>query len=394
MTTSAVLGNTAWTQALAFLVGKKRYSPANIAGHSLVSVLACAILMVILLMAIPPQAFISLFPELTNVHLWIVVFITTSTLTLGALTGTLLGLNRIPLLTSITVFKAVVALLLQMILLGALSLGLRGALIELSVSALLGLLLAWVVFVRKTGVNLRVQAPLLKEVLVYGGKSYPGHLGVMLLSRVDIYFVALFGGAAAAGLYAVAKGLAEIVSIIETSIGRAVIPGVITGNTDAATAIVSRSFRASFWLSGVVLLVGGLAARWLIPFIYGLEYAGAVPAFLLLSPGVLFLTTRTLGNFFSMQLGRPEITTYYVLASGLVSLPLSYVLTRHFGYLGAAAAFSLVASVRGVAAMVLFGVYSGTRLKDLLLISKSDLLSFSSTIRAKLNICLSHERGI
>jgi O-antigen/teichoic acid export membrane protein len=374
VTVSALFGNTAWMQAFAYLVGKARYTPAHMAGQSLIIALACALLMVLVLALAPPQVWKSLFPDLTTTHLWLIVIIAASTVLFSNLSGLLLGLDDVRLLTSITVLRAVAALLLQVFLIGVLSLGFEGALWELVLSSLLAAFLTWLVFLLKTGIHWRVQVGCLRDLLAYGGKSYPGYLGTILLSRVDIYFVALFGGVAAAGLYAVAKGLVEVVAIIEQSISQAVVPKVITGDVDAAAAIVSRAFRASLWLNGCVLLFGCLFARWLIPVIYGSEYSGAVPAFLLLSPGVLMLTTRTLGTFFSMQLGRPEIPTYYILASGLVSLPLSFLLTWRFGYLGAAVAFSLLAALRGGAAIVLFVHFSHAKLKDVLLLTRADLV--------------------
>jgi O-antigen/teichoic acid export membrane protein len=294
-----------------------------------------------------------------------------------------MGLNQIPFFTSLKVVKAVAALVLQVILLGILSLGLRGALWELVFTAFLGFCMTLAVFIWRSGIDLRAKTRFLKDVLTYGGKAYPGHLGVILLSRVDIYFVALFGGVAAAGFYAVAKGLTEIAAIIEQSISQAVIPGVISADYVAASAIVSRAFRASFWINALILFVGALFARWLIPLIYGQEYVDAAPAFLLLLPGVLLLTTRTLGIFFSMQLGRPEIPTYYILASGLISLPVSYFLTRQFSYLGAAAGFSLVAVFRGSAAIVLFIIFTHAKPRDVLLLSKDDLIWLLKTIQPK-----------
>jgi len=386
VTLAALLGNNAWVQAIAFFAGKKRYSPPQITGHSILMVLLCLVALAIPLLLLPGHTLESLFPELRPIHLWIVVLLTTSTLLFGTIAGLLTGLNQIPLFTTLTIIKAVVALLLQFILLGLLSMGLQGALWQLALSAFLAVCMALAIFIWKSGIDLRARKSFLKDAVTYGGKSYPGHLGVVLLSRVDIYFVALFGGLEAAGFYAVAKGLTEIVGIIEQSISRGVMPNVIAGDFTTAGSITARAFRVSFWFNGLVLLIGALSARWLIPLVYGTEFAGAVPAFLLLLPGVLMLTTRTLGTFFSMQLGRPEIPTYYVLASGLVSLPLSYVLTRQFGYLGAAAAFSLVAVLRGVAAIALFVIFSHTELKHVLLPTRADLLWLPQMILSRLGI--------
>lgn len=391
ITLAAFLGNNAWVQSLAFMTGKKHYSPSQIAGHSIMIVVVCATVVIIPLLTLSDYVLESLFPELRQIHLWIIVFLTASTLLFSNLTGLLMGMDQIPLLTTFTTIKAVVALLLQLILLGILNMGLRGALWELTISAFLGLFMTLALFFWASGIDMRVQRSFIKDVLKYGGKSYPGHLGVVLLSRVDIYFVALFAGLEAAGYYAVAKGLTEIVGIIEQSISQSIVPNVITGDFTAAGIIVARAFRASLWVNGLVLLACGLSASWLITLVYGAEFAGVVPAFLLLLPGVLLLTTRTLGTFFSLQIGRPEIPTYYILVSGLISLPLSYLLTRQFGYLGAAVAFSIVAILRGIVAIVLFTNFSGTRLKDVLLISKADLYLLPQILPPSLKRWLSRE---
>lgn len=383
VTLAAFLGNNAWVQTFAFLTGKKRYSPPQIAGHGMLIALLCAALMALPLLLLPGGSFESLFPELRRSHLWIIVLLTSSTLVFGTLMGLLTGLNQIPLITTLRTIRAVATFSVQLVLLGFFNMGLPGALWEITLSAFLVLCMALVIFVGKSGIDLRAQRGSIRDVVAYGGKSYPGHLGVILMSRVDIYFVALFGGLEAVGFYAVAKGLTEIVSIIEQSISQGIMPNVIAGDFATAGSVVARAFRASLWLNFLVLLLGGLFAQWLIPLLYGKEFAGAVPAFLLLLPGVLLLTTRTLGTFFSMQLGRPEIPTYYILASGLVSLPISYVLTRQFGYLGAAAAFSLVAVLRGFAAIALFLIFSRAELRHVILPTKADLLWLRQMIRSR-----------
>jgi O-antigen/teichoic acid export membrane protein len=381
VTLAAILGNNAWVQALAFLAGKQRYSPSQIAGHSLLIVLTATAVLIVPLLLSPNSTIDSLFPDLHRGHLWLVVLVTASTLLLSALTGLLMGLNQIPLLISLGTARTVVALLLQLVLLGILSMGLLGALWELVISALLITSAALAIFIRKSGIDLKVERSFLKEFMLYSGKTYPGHIGLVLFSRVDLYFVALFGGFEAAGIYAVAKGLTEIVAIIEQSLSQGIMPKVIAGDFAAASAVVARAFRITFWLNALLLLAGALTAHWLVPLVYGAEFAPVVPALLLLMPGTLFLTTRILGTFFAMQIGRPEIPTYYVLASGLVSLPLSYWLTRQFGYLGASAAFSIVAVMRGIVAIILFVVFSKIKVKDVLLLGKDDLMSLSHIIR-------------
>ncbi|MBW7959758.1 MAG: hypothetical protein H3C69_09395 [Candidatus Promineofilum sp.] len=379
---ASILGHNAWIQALAFLTGKGYYSPPLIAGNGILIALALTIIMAIPLVVLPQTTLASLFPEISRIHLWIILFLTSSTLLFGMLTGLLMGLNWVPLLTAVSTVKVVIALLFQIVLLGILNLGLLGALWELILSGFLVIGLSTVIFMRLSGVELKVWPQLIKDVSAYSAKSYPGHLGVVLMSRVDIYFVALFAGLEGAGYYAIAKGLTEIVVVIEQSITRGIVPNVITNDFASAGSIVARAFRVTFWSNALLLLAGALFAGQLIPLIYGPEFSGVTPAFLWLLPGTLLLTTRLLGIFFSMQIGRPEIPTYYILASGLLSLPVSYILTRQFGYLGAAAAFSILAILRGIVAISLFVAFSEVKVKDVLLIKRDDLLLSLQMIRS------------
>lgn len=377
---AAFLGSDAWIQALTYLTGKKYYTPSQVAGHGVLIALAGAAVVAGLIIMLPKQVLDSFFPELDLLHLWIIVLLATSTLLFAMLTGSLMGLNQIPLFTSLKTAKAIVALLLRIVLLGFLSLGLEGALWELAASAILGISMTLAVFISRTGLDLRIQKCFMRDVTLYGARAYLGHLGVVLLNRVDIFFVALFDGVGAAGHYAVAKGLVEIVAMIEQSVSQGIIPDVVAADYTTAGSIVARAFRVTWWLNALVLLIGGVSARWLIPLVYGTEFAAVVPALLLLLPGFQFLTTRMLGIFYTMQIGRPEIPAYYILASGIISLPISYLLTRHFGYLGAAAAFSLIAVLRGIAAIVLFVVFSKVELRDVLLLSMADVFALPKLI--------------
>ncbi len=382
---ASFLGVHAWGHALAFFTGKQRYLPSQVAGHAIFIVLISASVMALSLLLLPTPILELIFSGLQKVHLWMIVLVTVSTLLFTGLTNLLTGLNLIPLYTTISLGKAVIALVLQFILLGALNMGLTGAYWELVISAIVTLCVTTAIFARKSGIDLRIKRNFLKDIVAYSGKSYPGHLGIVLLSRVDIYFVAVFSGVEAVGFYAIAKGLTDIIAIIEQSISNGVMPNVIAADHSGAANIIARAFRVSFWLSGLFLLIGAASAGWLIPLLYGDEFSGAAPVFILLLPGALLLTTRTLGMFFSMQMGRPEIPTYYILASGLISLPVSYFLTRQFGYLGAAAAFSIIASLRGIVAIGLFVVFSRLRIRDVLLIDRADLLLLSRIIRPWLN---------
>ena len=211
MTLAAVLGNNAWTQTLAFLAGKNRFLPGQIAGHSMIIVGVCTTLLVVSLAVLPDRLLESLIPELRKMHLWVVVVLTSATLLFSMLTGLLMGLDQVPLFTSLSVVKALAALGLQALLLGILGLGLRGAMWEIVLSGLFAAFMTLVVFVWKAGIDLRVRPDFFRSVLGYGAKSYPTPWCGLIV--VSISILLLFAMAAAAIYAAKATEIAAIGAI-------------------------------------------------------------------------------------------------------------------------------------------------------------------------------------
>lgn len=369
-----VLGNGSLLSAMTFFVGKRLYSSQRIIGHGLwFAVLSTAVAAVAIAL-LPPALTSTLFPDIGRSDLWLSLGMATSLLLSGVLNGVLVGLDEIRLSAIVDTVRPALVLILQLILLGALQMGLTGARWQIALLSLWNAVAAAALLLWRAGIDLRPDIRLTRDIASYGGKLYPGYIGSFLLARADLYFVASLVGSAATGTYAVAIGLATLLALLEMPISQAVAPKVVSMDRKAAATTSSDVFRLVFWVCTAAAFVGAVLAPWLIPLVYGQEYQETVPVFVLLLPGVVFRMTRMLGPYFSLQLGRPEIPTLLALSAGVVSLPLFYWLTSLFGGPGAALASSIASGLRAAATIWLFARFSEESVASVLVLRKRDLL--------------------
>ena len=121
-------------------------------------------------------------------------------------------------------------------------------------------------------------------------------------------------------------------------------------------AEISRTISQRYWLqthrllkrvslisAGWTLTAGGFIAAfgwWLIPFLYGLEYRPAYPAFLILLAGYGFANIFHWNRPLLLALGRPDYPLKVAAMGAVVKTGLGFAFVRSFGYLFEAALLS------------------------------------------------------
>jgi O-antigen/teichoic acid export membrane protein len=99
----------------------------------------------------------------------------------------------------------------------------------------------------------------------------------------------------------------------------------------------------------------------------------AIPAYVLLLPATVFLTNLTIEVFFYYQLGRPEIPTLVVAGTAILGLPVYYLFTLRWGYLGTAFAFSLIAALRAGGMLIAYRQLSKQSFREILFIKRTEI---------------------
>ena len=178
-----------------------------------------------------------------------------------------------------------------------------------------------------------------RELVRYGLRVYPASLTGFFIYRVDAYLIAflLVAPAVQLGYYSMAVGLAEMVFFFPNAVSNLFFPHV-AGSTreesDRQVAMVSR----------VTLLVTGAFALALIPaaavmiWVVLPDFGPALPALIVLLPGVVALSLAKVVGAFVVGIGRPEIDSYVSVGALIVNIIANLILIPRLGIVGAAAA--------------------------------------------------------
>jgi O-antigen/teichoic acid export membrane protein len=113
----------------------------------------------------------------------------------------------------------------------------------------------------------------LGTTLRYGIRDYPGVITEFVSWRLDLIMLVSVASSAAVGLYAVALRLADITSILASSVGDALMPEVAASENPAqATKVVTRSLRLTVLCHLLILVPLWVAAPIILRIAYGADF--------------------------------------------------------------------------------------------------------------------------
>jgi O-antigen/teichoic acid export membrane protein len=258
----------------------------------------------------------------------------------------------------ITVSVSSTALIL--LLVGALGLGLWGALISFVLTAVITAVgfLASSRFVTKS--IPRPHPVSYRSLLRYGIPFYPGTLSQFFAARVDVYLLAwlLAEPSAPLGFYSMAVALAEIVYLFPNAVSTFFFPhvaGAAREESDRQVAMVSRV--TLLLTAGVALVIVPVAAVAIPVLLPGFE--PSLPALYVLLPGVVAISVTQVLSGYIAGLGRPGTASLVAILALVANVVLNLFLIPAFGIVGASAAslvsYSLSSTVYSVIAARLTG---------------------------------------
>ena len=211
-------------------------------------------------------------------------------------------------------------------------------------------------------------------MMKYSIKSYPGMISDLVTLRVDTFFLNFFSGAAEVGVYTVAVSLASMLSYLPVAIRNVLMPFVAS---DAETRITSR-------LSRLLILTMSLTAILMIPIVwvmvipvYGAEFAGARPLFLILLPGMIFWGVFTLLASDIEGRGFPLQISIISTLSAIAAISLDWLLIPVWNATGAAVVSSVTYGLAMLLAAYLYHRMLGIQVGKILLPKLADLRFFS-----------------
>jgi O-antigen/teichoic acid export membrane protein len=249
-----------------------------------------------------------------------------------------IGRQAVRAYAAVYIAQPVTNTILLLVLVGALGLGVPGAIavfIGVAVVNNIGFLLAAVVIAK--GVPKPGVAPL-RELVSYGLRYYLGGLGSFFSYRTDTYLIALLlaNPAEPLGYYSMSVALAEMIFIFPKAVATVFFPhvaGSVREDADRQVAMVSRVSLLVCTVFALLLVPCAVVMIWVVlP-----AFQPSILPFLVLLPGVVALSGANVVGGYVTGIGRPGIDSLVSIVALVVNVAANLVFIPQFGILGAAA---------------------------------------------------------
>jgi O-antigen/teichoic acid export membrane protein len=182
---------------------------------------------------------------------------------------------------------------------------------------------------------------LARAVAALGMRLHLGLISFYLLLRFDVFLVSIYRDAADVGVYSVAVLFAELAWLLTAPLTQAIVPFQAELSAQGAAPL---AFKAARFNVAVALLISAAfaATLWfLLPDLYGAQFADAYPAVVLLLPGIVAVSVVRPLTLVLTRLDRPLLYSAMFMAAFALNCALNVALIPALGINGASIASSI-----------------------------------------------------
>jgi len=219
------------------------------------------------------------------------------------------------------------------------------------------------------------------SLIGYGLAFWVGSVAGTLLARLDQVIMVPLAGEAELGIYAVAVSLAELVFVFNNAVRDVMLAVEASSPSDARVAAASRISTAFTIVIAVLIAI----AAWIaLPWIFGDEFSGVLPAALILLLGAVLGNPGSAVSAAASARGHPLLRSGAIATGLAVNVAAMVMLVPPHGALGASIATALGSVVAGFTSLVLMKRLTGMPLRSFLGVRRSDLTYLRTTIGERL----------
>ena len=373
-TTVAMLGSIGIYASCNYFISKNEYSITEIFSNVLLINLIISILLVVISTLLSEKV-LSLFnftPSNSTIYILAVSLIPTI-IFYSSLLGILYGSRNIVFVNIWESISIIIQMIMLFLSIYVLKLGINGAIIVFALVRIVDVLI-YTFFVFHLGVKIiKPSIEIINKVIGYGFKVHIGRSVQFLNYRFDIYLVSIFLGMTTLGYYSVAVSLAQVLWILPNSIGMIMVPNIAKLDIKDRAIITAKICRTTILLSVITAFFYSGLGSIVIYEIYGKAYTPSIIPFLLLIPGVVFLTLFKIIAPFFQATNLPIIPSIASIIGLLIGIPLNLLLIPRFGLLGVAFSSTITYGFQSIFITFRFKQYSKLRYANILILSVSDI---------------------
>jgi O-antigen/teichoic acid export membrane protein len=188
-----------------------------------------------------------------------------------------------------------------------------------------------------------VRTELVRPLAAYGASQIAAQTPAALNAYLDQLVLSVTVPPADLGRYAIAVSLTLLPVPLVTAIGIVAFPRLAArqGTAQEATRLQRTAVAGSIGLAAALLLPLAAVAYWLVPFVFGAAYRGAVPLLWILAPGAVFLACGQVVGDMLRGRGHVSVVAWAEGLAAICTVALLIVLLPLVGVYGAAIASTI-----------------------------------------------------
>lgn len=179
--------------------------------------------------------------------------------------------------------------------------------------------------------------PAYRDLFSYGLQSMPARLAERLQVRIDIVLLGLLSTSSVVGVYTVATGIAESIFYVSGSVSTV----LFTRSAEREEELHRLALRVMIPLGILLALTIGLISVFLVPLVFGEEFAEAVVFLWILLPGTIAFALVHIMNPLFVQKGRSAVVSFANSIGLIGNVALNVLLIPQWGGTGAAVASAI-----------------------------------------------------
>lgn len=243
------------------------------------------------------------------------------------------------------------------------------------------ILSAIAVFSKLGNTNLTGTFAIIKKVFRFGFVTQIANVLHIANKRIGIYFLKMFTGLPAVGVYGAGTQLTEGLRLIGQSLSLVQFSEISNSqNSKFAVTLTIKLMKFSVILTTMAVVVLLIIPTSVYSLIFGSDFNDLKTVIIALSPGVIGLSINTIFSHYFGGIGRPIVSLWANAIGFIITISLATILIPMFGYLGAAitASASYISSV--IYQYFLFRKETGTKFREWLP-DKNDLKDARNIIK-------------
>jgi len=294
----------------------------------------------------------------------------------------MVGLNRIILINVVSFFNVLGLFVFTVIVLVVLRLGVYGWLVMwFSLNVMMALTMLYISN-KIDRIHLYFNPLILTETLSFGIRAHLGGIAGSIWMRLDSFLLNFYHGATQVGYYSLAVSLTEMLWNILNPLYTAITPRIAGDKPEESKQLTLRVTRHVTLFLVLTAVILALTGKWIIPFLYGHEFLPSVKPFVILLIGTIGVGIALVTSiYFLGQLNRPGLLSALAWVNVIINLILCFLLIPKYGLIGCAWAFTITVIIGIIIVLLVLRFLTGSSLKDMLVIKKSDFLDYVDLYR-------------